>query len=260
MQLIKLKPYTNGTRHHINIKKKLLSKANKLFKQSITGFKRFVGRSSINGRITVRHKGSGCKKNYRQINFSDKFINSIVLCVMYDPFRNAFVSLNFDFDSKKFFRILATSFVGPGCLQTCTNLNIDLKLGNRMMLKDIPTGSILHSLSLKSGAKFARSAGSSFQIIQKGKTTCKVRLPSGTIKDVGITAFGTIGSVSNSQHNLINIGKAGRNRLKGNRPSVRGIAMNPVDHPHGGRTNGGCPSVTPWGIPTKGKPTVLKKK
>lgn len=261
MQLTKLNPHSNGTRHYINIKKNLLSKTNKLDKQSIKGFKRFVGRSSINGRITVRHKGSGCKKNFRELKISDKPSNAIVVCVMHDPFRNAFVTLNFDLNNNCFFRTIATSFVGPGCLQVCNNTNVDLKLGNRTMLKNIPTGSILHSLSLMSSdSKLVRAAGSFFQIIQKSEKTCKVRLPSGIIKDININSFGTIGSVSNSQHNLICIGKAGRNRLMGVRPSVRGIAMNPVDHPHGGRTNGGCPSVTPWGIPTKGKPTVSRKK
>jgi large subunit ribosomal protein L2 len=260
MQIIKLNPCTNGTRHQTNIKKSLLSKTNKLFKQSILGIKRHVGRSSVTGRITVRHKGAGCKKKFRLIDFSDKPKNSLVLSIMYDPFRHAFVALNFDLDKKIFFRTIATKNVGPGSLQVCNNSDVELKLGNRTVLKDIPTGSILHSLSLLNRSKFVRSAGSFFQIIQKRAEFCKVRLPSGFIKEVSSNSFGTLGSVSNSQHNLIYVGKAGRNRLKGIRPSVRGIAMNPVDHPHGGRTNGGCPSVTPWGIPTKGKPTVKNKK
>jgi large subunit ribosomal protein L2 len=260
MQIIKLNPITNGTRHQINIKKNLLSKTNKLFKQSIVGFKRFVGRSSLNGRITVRHKGAGCKKNFRLIDFSNTPKNSIVVSTMYDPFRHAFVTLNFNLDKKTFFRIIATNFVGPGSLQTCNENGIELKLGNRTTLKEIPTGSILHSLSLTNKSKFVRSAGSFFQIVQKGLKKCKVKLPSGFIKEVSVDSFGTLGSISNSQYNLVYIGKAGRRRLMGIRPSVRGIAMNPVDHPHGGRTNGGCPSVTPWGIPTKGKPTVYLKK
>ena len=260
MQLFKLKPYTNGTRHQNNIKKNLLSKTNNLHKQSIFGFKNFSGRSSSNGRITVRHIGSGCKKKFRLIEFSNTFRNSIVVCTMHDPFRHSFISLNFDLDKKTFFRTLATNNVGPGSLQTIKNTNVELKLGNRTLLKDIPAGSTLHSLGTNNASKFVRSAGSFFQIIQKGLKTCKIRLPSGTIKSVDINSYGTIGSVSNPQHNLVCLGKAGRNRLMGKRPSVRGVAMNPVDHPHGGRTNGGRPSVTPWGIPTKGKPTVLNKK
>lgn len=260
MQILKSKPYTAGVRHYINIKKNLLSKTNKLFKQTIKGLKKFAGRSSITGRITVRHIGGGSKRTFRQILLSNQPKTSIVVSVMHDPFRNSFVSLNFDLENKTFFRSIATNGVGPGFLQKCDKEDVELKLGNRTMLKNIPTGSILHSLSLNSNIKFARSAGLFFQIIQKTKDSCKVRLPSGVIKEFSNTEFGTIGTVSNFQHNLISIGKAGRNRWLGIRPTVRGVAMNPVDHPHGGRTNGGRPSVTPWGIPTKGKPTVLRKK
>ena len=179
---------------------------------------------------------------------------------MYDPFRSSFISLNFNLTDNTFFRSIATNGVGPGSLQVCDEKNVELKLGNRTSIKEIPTGSILHSLSLEGYVKYARSAGLFFQVVQKNQTLCKVRLPSGRIKNVSDNCFGTMGVVSNSQHALIFLGKAGRNRLLGTRPTVRGVAMNPVDHPHGGRTNGGRPSVTPWGIPTKGKPTVLKKK
>lgn len=260
MQIFKSKPYINSVRQYINIKKNLLSKTNNLFKQSIKGFKRFCGRSSLTGRITVRHLGGGCKKKYREITFSNCPKKSIVVSIMHDPFRNSFISLNFDLEKKTFFRSVATNGVGPGALQVCQDSNVDLRLGNRTMLKNIPAGSVLHSLSLKDEAKYARSAGSFFQIIQKGLLLSKIRLPSGLIKEVSSASFGTLGTVSNFQHNLISIGKAGRNRWLGIRPGVRGVAMNPVDHPHGGRTNGGRPSVTPWGIPTKGKPTVKNKK
>ena len=260
MQIFKSKPFTNSVRQYINIKKNLLSKTNNLFKQTVTGFKRFYGRSSTTGRITVRHLGGGVKKKFRQINLSNGNSTSIVMAVMHVPIRSSFISLNFDLENKTFFRTLATNGVGPGVLQKCGAKNIELKLGNRTMLKNVPTGSILHSLSLNSHAKFARSAGLFFQVIQKTATTCKIRLPSGLIKEISNDSYGTLGSVSNFQHNLISIGKAGRNRWLGIRPSVRGIAMNPVDHPHGGRTNGGKHPVTPWGIPTKGKPTVLRKK
>ena len=260
MQMFKSKPYTSGIRHYVNIKKSLLSKVNTLFKQSIIGFKRFKGRSSDTGRITVRHLGGGCKKKFRVLNLSNTQKHSIVLSIMYDPFRSSFISLNFNLTDNTFFRSIATNGVGPGSLQVCDEKNVELKLGNRTSIKEIPTGSILHSLSLEGYVKYARSAGLFFQVVQKNQTLCKVRLPSGRIKNVSDNCFGTMGVVSNSQHALIFLGKAGRNRLLGTRPTVRGVAMNPVDHPHGGRTNGGRPSVTPWGIPTKGKPTVLKKK
>jgi large subunit ribosomal protein L2 len=260
MQMSAFKPYTSGIRHYLSIKKKLLSKVNNFVKQSIIGFRRFNGRSSNTGRITVRHLGGGCKKKFRLLDFSDSNKFGVVVSVMYDPFRSSFISLNFDVVKSTFFRTLATNGVGPGSLQMCNLKSVDLKLGNRTCLKNVPTGAVMHSLSLKSYIKCVRSAGLFFQIIQKNQNICKIRLPSGLIKDVSDTSFGTIGVVSNSQHNSISLGKAGRNRCLGVRPTVRGVAMNPVDHQHGGRTNGVRPSVTPWGIPTKGKPTVIKKK
>jgi large subunit ribosomal protein L2 len=260
MQIFKSKPYTNGVRQYINIKKNLLSKTNNLLKKNLFGLKRFKGRSSLTGRITVRHIGGGCKKKFREITFLDNNSLSIVTAVMYDPFRSAFISLNFDLNRQIFFHNIATNGVGPGIIQRSGSDDIELKQGNRTMLKNVPTGSIMHSLSLDGHVKIARSAGLFFQIIQKTSDICKVRFPSGLIKEVSNKSYGTLGSVSNPQHNLISIGKAGRNRWLGIRPSVRGIAMNPVDHPHGGRTNGGMVPVTPWGIPTKGKPTVSKKK
>jgi len=181
---------------------------------------------------------------------------------MYDSKRSAFISLNFDLDRKTFFRTITTNFVFTGARVVCDSNPIDLFLGSRTILDNIPTGSIVHSLSTKSNTNtiYARSAGSFCQLIQKGSNVCKLRLPSGKIIEVSSGAFATIGSVANFQHNQVILGKAGRNRHKGVRPTVRGVAMNPVDHPHGGRTNGGRPSVTPWGIPTKGKPTVRKNK
>jgi len=262
MQLKKKNPVTNGTRHQVNLQKNLLSKTNKLSKVSILGTKFNAGRSSNTGRITVWHKGGRVKRLYRVLNFFNKDFNSIVLSNMYDPNRSSFISLNFDLKNFNFFRTLSTELVYPGSLISCSSEKNDLKLGNRTKLKNIPTGSIVHSLSCGENKQvlFARSAGTYCQIIQKDLNSCKIRLPSGLVFSVSNESFSTLGVISNSQHNLTCTGKAGRNRLKGIRPTVRGIAMNPVDHPHGGRTNGGRPSVTPWGIPTKGKPTVLKKK
>jgi len=136
-----------------------------------------------------------------------------------------------------------------------------LRLGFRTLLKNIPTGTIINCLSLQKDkkVKYIRSAGTFGQIIQKNILSCHIKLPSNQIIIVSANSYATIGVISNLKNNLVVLGKAGRNRLMGHRPSVRGIAMNPVDHPHGGRTNGGRPSVTPWGIPTKGKPTVKFK-
>ena len=263
MKLIKLKPVTGGTRHQLNIQKSLLSKSNKILKKFAVGVKENAGKSSINGRTTVWHKGGGCKSKLREIKFLKESSNSIVVCTMYDPRRTSFISLNFDLKTKMFFQILSTTNVYSGSVTSFNDYQTDLFLGDRTTIDSIPPGSIVHSLTVDSGklkATFARSAGTFCQIIQKQVDSCKVKLPSGSIISIPIDSIATLGSISNSQQNQVVLGKAGRNRLKGIRPTVRGVAMNPVDHPHGGRTNGGRPSVTPWGIPTKGKPTVKKKK
>ena len=182
MKLIKLKPVTNGQRHQLNLQKNLLSKTNKLLKSSILGLKQFSGRSVSSGRITVWHKGGACKSNFRKINFSNTAFESIVICIMYDPKRNSFVSLNFDLYKKTFFRTLATNFVYPGSLVSCYQVAEELSLGNRTLITNIPTGSLVHSLTSSYDSKktcFARSAGTFCQIIQKGVLINKIRLPSG---------------------------------------------------------------------------------
>jgi len=261
MKIRKLKPTTNGTRHQIILQKNLLAKNNRLNKIALKGQKNQSGRSSNTGRITVRHKGGGCKKLFRIINFDNLKYFGVVIAILYDPSRSSFISFNYNFINNLFFNTLSTLYVTPGSLISCDKDTQDLRLGYRTTLKNIPTGSIIHSLSetIVKPSSFIRSAGTFGQMIQKDYFTSKIRLPSGLIIEVPVSSFSTIGKVSNLEHNVICVGKAGKNRLKGIRPSVRGIAMNPVDHPHGGRTNGGMPSVTPWGIPTKGKPTVKKK-
>jgi len=257
MKLKKTNAITNGTRHELILRKNLLSKTSKLLKSNLIGFKKFSGRS--NGRITVRHKGGGHKKLFRKINFSNKPHYAIVLGCEYDPYRSAFISLNYDLLGKNFFKTLQTNLVYPGSLISCSSSS-DLNLGCRLFLKNIPTGSIIHSLSKPtSSTKYIRSAGVFGQLIQKDYKNCQVKLPSGKTISVSIDSYATIGTLSNNQQNLVVLGKAGRSRYRNTRPTVRGVAMNPVDHPHGGRTNGGRPSVTPWGIPTKGKPTAKKK-
>jgi len=261
MNLIKLKSITNGTRHQLNIQKNLLSKKTSMLKSIRKGLKNQSGRSCINGRITVRHKGGGCKKIYRKISFEDLTFLAIVTAIEYDPYRSSFISLNFDFINKKFFYSLSTDSVTVGSLISSSQNFSELRLGFRTLLKNIPTGTVINCLSLQNDRKikYIRSAGTFGQLIQKNILNCHVKLPSNKIIVVPSSSYATIGVISNLKNNLVVIGKAGRNRLIGKRPSVRGIAMNPVDHPHGGRTNGGRPSVTPWGIPTKGKPTVKKK-
>jgi large subunit ribosomal protein L2 len=261
MLLTKSNPINSSSRHKIKITKNLLCKKSRLLKNLIFGKKKNAGRSSSNGRITIRHQGSGCKALIRKIDFSTKKYLAIIISIEYDPNRSSFISLAYDLILKKFFYTLNTESVKVG-----TIISSDfqfLNLGNRLSIKDIPTGSIIHSISSNKNhnkTAFIRSAGTYGQLIQKEEFLCKIKMPSGKILSIPQNSFCTLGVLSNSQHNLQVLGKAGTNRLKGIRPTVRGIAMNPVDHPHGGRTNGGRPSVTPWGIPTKGKPTVLKSK
>jgi len=257
MKLLKINPTSNGRRHQVNICKNLLSKTNRLIKSKLVGIKSFSGRS--NGRITVRHQCSASKKLYRLINFSNNNYSGIVVSCQYDPYRSSFISLNYDFLTKSYFNTLQTNLVYPGSLISCSKKNV-LHLGSRMQVSNIPSGSLVHSVSKRGKfSQYIRSAGTFGQILQKDFVSCKIKLPSGKILVFPVNSFATLGSLSNLQNSLLVLGKAGRNRYKGVRPSVRGIAMNPVDHPHGGRTNGGIPSVTPWGIPTKGKPTVKKK-
>jgi large subunit ribosomal protein L2 len=261
MELIKKKAVTNGTRHELNIKKNLLTKKNNIIKTLSQGYKNTSGRSKYTGHITVRHKGGGNKINYRIINFRSQEYISLIISTFYDPNRSSFISLNYDLVNKNFFNTIAVNSIFPGCLILCNSTKTDLYLGYRMSLKSIPPGSLVNNISSNSLniSKYVRSAGTFGQIIQKNLLVCKIKLPSNQIIEVSVDSYATIGVVSNLKHNLIVLGKAGKNRYKGIRPSVRGIAMNPVDHPHGGRSNGGKPCVTPWGIPTKGKPTVKKK-
>lgn len=260
MQLIKLKPRTPGTRHSIKIDKSLLLKNNFLFKNLITQNHFFKGRSKSTGHITVRHKGSGCKKKYRSINFYNEAKTSIIVALCYDPNRTNFIALNFNFLTLKFNATPSLTQLYTGFIYSCRKNLEFLKLGYRTHLKSIPAGSVISNLSLtcNSFSKYSRSAGTACQIVQKTDVSSKVRLPSGKIINISNDSFATLGGNANISHNLISLGKAGKSRLKGIRPTVRGIAMNPIDHPHGGRTNSGFVYVTPWGIPTKGVKTKKK--
>lgn len=262
MKLKQMNPTTNGLRHMIKIDKSLLSKNNQLVKQLIEKKTQKSGRSSVNGKITVWHKGGGKKRKLRNIEFNNISKNSLILTTAYDPLRTSFINLNFELQKENFFLTTATNSIYPGFLiKSSPRLN-ELKLGYRSMIKSIPTGSIIHKLSKKKtkNAQYIRSAGTFGQIIYRDMKKAKIKLPSKKIIEVSSTTFATIGVNSNLKQKRINIGKAGTNRNLGIRPTVRGIAMNPVDHPHGGRTNGGRPSVTPWGLPTKNKFSLRKKK
>ena len=257
MKIIKLTPFTNGVRHQIKLSNNLLVKTNKLFKKLSKNFSRQFGRSKDTGRITVRHKGSGCKRSLHVLN-TLQFYCGFNLCQMYSSYHNTFVSVNFDIITKSFFKTISTNKVFPGTILLSNFKYLEHSIGYRMQLKFLPIGSLIHLIGVNNNILYSCSAGTFCQLIEK-KKECKIRLPSGKIILVSENLFATLGIVSNLKHKSVVFGKAGRNRLLGVRPSVRGIAMNPVDHPHGGRTNGGMIPVTPWGIPTRGKPTRKKK-
>lgn len=261
MKLLKKKSISNSSRHKIVLNNTELSKRTRIVKTTLKGFKRHFGRGSDNGRITVRRKGGGVSFNYKKSLSSNLPHDSIVLTSLYDLKKASSVSLMFDLKKKSFFNLLSVKNVSPGTLISSGSQEKSLYLGDRTQLKNIPVGSIICNLSVKDVNKiqYIKSAGTFGQIIQMDRQFSKIRLPSGNAIKVPVNSISTVGCINNDSQKSICIGNAGRSRRLGHRPKVRGIAMNPVDHPHGGRTNGGRPSVTPWGLPTKGG-FYLKKK
>jgi len=248
--LIKKKPTSPGIRHQLTINKRELYK-NKLIKSLSIRKIKTNGRNN-NGCITIRHRGGGTKKLIRKLS-ENLLNNSIVVGIEYDPNRTAFLARIFNLNTKMFGYVIATKNMYPGTLlQFKENENVDIKIGNRTRLMNLTSGLFINNI-LINNKRISTAAGTACQLIQKGPLFSKIKLPSGKIKNINSNAIATIGVISNEDNNLKVIGKAGKNRLKGKRPAVRGVAMNPVDHPHGGA--GGKPSVTPWGKPTKGKPT-----
>ncbi|MCL2503197.1 MAG: 50S ribosomal protein L2 [Coriobacteriia bacterium] len=224
------------------------------------------GGRNNNGRITTRHQGGGHKRRYRRIDFKrDKDgIPATVATIEYDPNRSARIALLHYVDGEKRY-ILAPKGLKVGD-KISSGKGADIKPGNALVLSDIPVGTVVHAVELKpgKGAALARSAGTSIQLMGKEGNYAIVRMPSSEMRRVLITCRATIGEVGNADHSNISIGKAGRNRHLGKRPTVRGTAMNPVDHPHGGgegkNKSAGRHPVTPWGVPTKGHRTRSKKK
>lgn len=217
------------------------------------------------GRITVRRRGGGHKRRYRKVDFKRrKFdVPATVERLEYDPNRSAFIALITYADGEKSY-ILAPQRVAAGDT-VVSGERVDIKPGNALPMQNIPVGTIIHNVELKVGAggQLARSAGNYIQLIGKDQGYAQLRLASGELRMVRAECMATIGAVSNPDQANIKLGKAGRKRWLGKRPSVRGVAMNPVDHPHGGgegRTSGGRHPVTPWGKPTKGKRTRANKK
>jgi len=233
--------------------------------KSLTAPLKKTGGRNVYGRITTRHQGGGHKRRYRIIDFKRRKdgVPAKVAAIEYDPNRSARIALLHYVDGEKAYilapaglRVGATLESGPGA---------DIKPGNALPLENIPTGTLVHNVELRpgKGGQMARSAGSSVQLVAKEAGFATLRLPSGEMRRVPVACRATVGQVGNVDHGNVTGGKAGRSRWKGKRPAVRGSAMNPVDHPHGGgegKSKGGRHPVTPWGVPTLGKRTRRKHK
>lgn len=227
--------------------------------------KKRTGARNNYGRITTRHKGGGHKQRYRLIDFRrDKDdIPAKVASIEYDPNRSARIALLHYVDGEKRYILAATRLkIGDVVI---SGSGVDISDGNSLPLENIPLGSVVHNIELRvgKGGQLVRSAGSSAQIVAKEGRYAHVKLQSGEVRLIHLGCRATIGEVGNSDHANISIGKAGRSRWLGIRPSVRGVAMNPVDHPHGGgegKTSGGRHPISPWGIPTKGYKTRSVRK
>ena len=222
------------------------------------------GRNS-NGRITSRRRGGGHKRRYRVVDFkrTKDEVPARVVSIEYDPNRSARVALLHYLDGEKRY-ILAPAGIQVG-ETVMSGAQADIRPGNAMALSDMPLGMTIHNIELSpgKGGQLARSAGSSAQLMAREGKYAQLRLTSGEMRLVLVTCRATIGQVGNADHENISVGKAGRSRWLGRRPRVRGVAMNPVDHPHGGgegKTSGGRHPVTPWGVPTKGYKTRRNKR
>jgi large subunit ribosomal protein L2 len=262
MAIKSYKPTSAGRRHQTCSTFEEITRA-RPEKSLVETLKKTGGRNS-NGRVTSRHIGGGATKRYRIIDFRrDKLdIPAKVASIEYDPNRSARIALLHYVDGEKRY-ILAPLELKVGDT-IISSPKADIKPGNTLPLRSIPLGTIIHNIEMKlgKGAQLARSAGTFAQLMAKEGKYAQVKLPSGEVRMVLQDCLATIGQVGNIDHENINIGKAGRSRWLGKRPKVRGVAMNPVDHPHGGgegRTSGGRHPVTPWGIPTKGYKTRTNK-
>jgi len=233
--------------------------------KSLTEPLKKTGGRNNNGRITTRHQGGGHKRRYRVVDFKrvKDGVPAKVAAIEYDPNRSARIALLHYADGAKSY-ILAPARIRVGATVE-SGPTADIKPGNALPLVNIPTGTMVHNVELKpgQGGKMARSAGSSVQLVAKDAGYAVLRVPSGEMRRVLVSCRATVGQVGNTDHENQSIGKAGRNRWLGKRPGVRGSAMNPVDHPHGGgegKSKGGRHPVTPWGVPTLGKRTRRKHK
>jgi len=263
MPVVKTKPTSAGRRFVVKVVNPELHRGGP-YKPLLDSQKRTGGRNNA-GRITTRHQGGGHKQHYRIIDFKrDKDgVPAAVERLEYDPNRTAHIALLKYSDGERRY-IIAPRGVSAGDV-LMSGSGAAIRPGNAMPLRNVPVGSVIHCVELKPGrgAQVARSAGSAVQLVAREGSYATVRLRSGEMRRVLSECRATLGEVSNSEHSLRSLGKAGAKRWRGKRPTVRGVAMNPVDHPHGGgegKTSGGRHPVTPWGVPTKGYKTRKNKR
>ncbi len=259
------KPYTKSRRQMTGIDYRDKLTASEPHKALTTGGKRHVGRNNA-GRISVRHKGGGHKRLFRTIDFSyKKLVPAVVETIEYDPNRSGFIGLVLHKDGERRYMLLP-KLVGVGSIIE-TDEKAPAVHGNRMMLKNVPVGSFVYNVEIKpgNGGKLGRAAGTHIEVIARDAGYVHLKMPSSEVRKVQEICWATIGEVSNDEHHLVVIGKAGRSRWMGIRPTVRGTAMNPVDHPHGGgegrQGRGLRRAKSAWGKPTgKGQKTRSPKK
>ena len=263
MALKSFKPITPGLRQLVLVDRSDLYKGKPV--KALTEGKPGTGGRNNLGRVTSRFRGGGHKKSYRLVDFKRRKadVPAVVERIEYDPNRSAFIALIKYADGELSY-ILAPQRLAVGD-QVVSGETVDVKPGNAMPAANIPVGTIVHNVEMKigKGGAIARSAGTYAQIVGRDEGYVIVRLNSGEQRLIHGRCMATVGAVSNPDHMNVSIGKAGRNRWKGIRPHNRGVAMNPIDHPHGGgegRTSGGRHPVTPWGFPTKGKKTRSNKR
>jgi len=263
MAIVKCKPTSPGRRHVVKVVNAELHKG-KPYAPLLESKSKNGGRNN-NGRITVRHQGGGHKQSYRLIDFkrSKDGIPAKVERLEYDPNRTANIALVLYADGERRY-ILAPKGLKAGD-QIQSGVDAPIKAGNTLPLRNTPLGSVIHAIELKpgKGAQIARAAGAYAQLIAKDGAYVTLRLRSGEMRKVEADCRATLGEIGNAEHMLRVLGKAGATRWRGVRPTVRGVVMNPVDHPHGGgegRTSGGRHPVSPWGVPTKGYKTRSNKR
>ena len=263
MAIVKCKPTSPGRRHLVKVVNKDLHKG-KPFAALLAKKSKSGGRNNT-GRITVRHIGGGHKQHYRIIDFkrNKDGIPAKVERLEYDPNRTANIALVLYADGERRYILAAKGMQAGDKIQS--GIDAEIKVGNTLPLRNMPIGSVVHAVEMKpgKGAQIARSAGTYVQVVARDGAYATLRLRSGEMRKVPVDCRATLGEVGNAEHMLRQLGKAGANRWRGIRPTVRGVAMNPVDHPHGGgegRTSGGRHPVSPWGQPTKGYKTRSNKR